>query len=214
MSYGTDGLSFNTLRDANAVRLPLFRNRHGQLAHKQPDGSDWNPAQWLQALLGELGEFATVRMRYEAEEIEFEEYQALARKELPDVQIYLDLLAYRSLDAVYTFQYDPAQYLMALVAHLGEYANARKKYERGDFTWVQFVVEREKHLSKAVTWLNELRRAPDRPTNLVTNAHPSGVDLGRATIDKFNEVSERVGCRVYMDADGWHLHPEHEASAP
>jgi hypothetical protein len=210
MSYGTDGLTFNTLRDANRMRLPQFKNKHGQLAHKQCDGSDWNPAQWLQALVGELGEFATVRMKFEAGEIGVEEYQAQACKELPDIQIYLDLLAYRSLDVVYTFQFDPAQYLMALIAHLGEYANARKKYERGDFYWEQFVVEREKHLSLAMFWLRELRTSQDRPSNLVTQAHSSGVDLGRATIDKFNEVSERVGCRVYMDADGWHLHQEQE----
>jgi hypothetical protein len=31
-----------------------------------------------------------------------------------------------------------------------------------------------------------------------------GVDLGQATIDKFNEVSERVGSTVRLAADDWH----------
>ena len=54
MGYLTNGLSFATLRDANRMRLPQFRNKHGQLAHSQPDCSDWSPAQWLQAVVGDM----------------------------------------------------------------------------------------------------------------------------------------------------------------
>ena len=48
MGYMTDGLTFNTLRQANLKRLPLFRDAKGRLVHNAT-GSDWSPAQWLQA---------------------------------------------------------------------------------------------------------------------------------------------------------------------
>lgn len=114
-------LTFDALRAANTARLPLFRNRHGHLAHSQPDGSDWSPAQWLQAVLGELG----------------------------------------------------------------EYANLRKKFERGDLTDSEFFVEAAKELADVQTYLDIL-------------AMQLGVDLGEATIDKFNEVSDRIGVSVKL----------------
>lgn len=137
MGYGTNGLSFNTLRAANLKRLPRFKNKHGGLAHSKPDGSDWSPAQWLQALVGELGEFANIRKKFERGDLSFEEYKIEAEKELADVQTYLDLLAARALDV------------------------------------------------------------PGIP-------HPDGVDLSRATVAKWNEVSLRVGANLYIGDDDWH----------
>lgn len=138
MGYGTDGLTFNTLRGANQARLPQFKNKHGERAHSMPDGSDWTPAQWLQALTGELGEYANVRKKYERGDLTFEEFRCEAAKELADVQTYLDILAMRCLDSD-------------------------------------------------------------------GSAHPTGIDLGRATVEKFNEVSARVGSAVYIGSDGdWH----------
>lgn len=137
MGYGTDGLTFNALRGANKARLPQFKNKHGELAHSKPDGSDWTPAQWLQAVMGELGEYANLRKKFERGDLSLMEFRALASKELADVQTYLDILAMRCLDT------------------------------------------------------------PD-------DAHPEGVNLGRATMDKFNEISERVGSTVRLAADDWH----------
>lgn len=141
MGYMTDGLTFNTLREANRARLPQFKNKHGELAHSKMDGSDWQPAQWLQAVVGELGEYANIRKKFERGDISFEEYKKLASKELADVQTYLDILAMRCLD-----------------------------HKQGG----------------------------------VTIVHNFGVDLGKATMNKFNEISERVGSTVRIDADGWH----------
>lgn len=91
-------LSFATLRKANRLRVGKFRNKHGQLAHSKLDGSDWSPAQWLQAMVGELGEFANIRKKFERGDLSMTEYAEMAKKELADVQIYLDLLAMRALD--------------------------------------------------------------------------------------------------------------------
>ena len=131
-------LSFKTLREANRLRLPQFKNKHGGAAHSRDDGSDWSPAQWLQALVGELGEFANIRKKYERGDLTFEQYEIEAKKELADVQTYLDLLALRALDP------------------------ASRDIE-------------------AMGW-----------------THPTGVDLGRATLEKFNEVSQRVGSTVFL----------------
>jgi NTP pyrophosphatase (non-canonical NTP hydrolase) len=116
------GLTFDRLRAANTARLPLFKNKHGDPAHSEPDGSDWSPAQWLQAVVGELGEYANLRKKYERGDIGLEEFLQEAHDELADVQTYLDLLAFRL-----------------------------------------------------------------------------GIDLGAATVDKFNRVSKRVGCDVRLE---------------
>ena len=146
MGYLTNGLTLNTLRDANKARLPEFKNKHGQPAHSKPDGSDWSPAQWLQAVVGQLGEYANFRKKFERGDLTFEEFEVHAGKELADVQTYLSLLALRCLDE------------------------------------------------------------PDQP-------HPDGIDLGQATIDKFNEVSERVGSTVRLAADDWHRVAAKEVAA-
>ena len=127
MSYGTNGLTFNTLREANLKRLPLFKNKHGELAHSKPDGSDWSPAQWLQAVVGELGEYANVRKKFDRGDLTQAEFQKMAAEELADVQTYLDILAFQL-----------------------------------------------------------------------------GIDLGQATMDKWNAVSDRVGVPIHIDADDWH----------
>lgn len=116
-------LTFDALRAANLARLPQFKNKHGALAHSKADGSDWSPAQWLQAVVGELG----------------------------------------------------------------EYANLRKKFDRGDVGAAEFAREAADELADVVTYLDIL-------------AFQLGVDLGRSTADKFNRVSERVGCDVRLYA--------------
>jgi NTP pyrophosphatase (non-canonical NTP hydrolase) len=92
------GLTFTALRKANLKRVGVFRNSKGGLAHSKPDGSDWSPAQWLQATIGELGEYANVRKKFERGDMTFEEYRKQAERELADVQTYLDLLARHALN--------------------------------------------------------------------------------------------------------------------
>lgn len=91
----TNGLSFNTLREANIRRLKEFKNNKGEPAHSKPDGSDWSPAQWLQAVTGELGEYANIRKKFERGDLAKVEFDALAASELADIQIYLDILAFQ-----------------------------------------------------------------------------------------------------------------------
>lgn len=92
-------LTFTALREANVARLPQFRNALGELSHSKADGSGWTPAQWMQAVIGELGEYANFRKKYERGDMSLGEFAVHARKEIADVQTYLDILARRCLDS-------------------------------------------------------------------------------------------------------------------
>jgi NTP pyrophosphatase (non-canonical NTP hydrolase) len=88
-------LSFETLRKANVARLPQFKNSKGDPAHSDPLGRDWSPAQWLQAVTGELGEYANLRKKYERGDISELEFKSEAERELADIVTYLDILAFQ-----------------------------------------------------------------------------------------------------------------------
>lgn len=89
------GITWKQLESANKARIPTFLNSKGEMAHSKSDGSDWSPAQWLQAITGELGEYANLRKKYERGDISQEEFNAEAAKELADVIIYLSILAFQ-----------------------------------------------------------------------------------------------------------------------
>lgn len=95
MGYGTNGLTFRTLRNANIKRLPMFKDANGEICHSKPDGSDWPPASWLQAVVGELGEYANLRKKVERGDLTMQDARPLLADELADVVIYLDILAHQ-----------------------------------------------------------------------------------------------------------------------
>lgn len=86
-------LTFHQLRAANLSRMPQFKNSKGEPVHSRPDGSDWSAAQWLQAVTGELGEYANIRKKYERGDIDFNTFMEAGKRELADVVVYLDILA-------------------------------------------------------------------------------------------------------------------------
>lgn len=201
------GLSFNTLREANALRVGKFKNLREQPAHKSNNGSDWSVAQWFQAFIGEVGEFAEVRDAFERGIIDFDTYKVKATKELADIQTYLDLLAMRSLDITARapgYRYDAAQLLLLAMGAIGDYANMRKKFDRGDATNEELTEHRLGALSAAIRTLGVIRMPT--ASNALTyhqteKAHPCGINLGQATADKFNEVSERVKVDIRINVE-------------
>lgn len=91
-----------------------------------------------------------------------------------------------------------AHWMQATVGELGELANLLKKVDRGDFTIDEVRVDIAKEFADVQTYLDIM-------------AMKAGIDLGRATVDKFNEVSARIGSRIYIgDDDDWHMRPEQE----
>lgn len=95
MGYGTDGLTFNTLRRANQARLPEFRNTKGQFAHSKPDGSDWSLNDWMVAVTGEVGETANKLKKLRRGDFSLEEIRADLASEFADMVTYLDILAFQ-----------------------------------------------------------------------------------------------------------------------
>lgn len=97
MKIGDAGafLTFKSLREANIKRIAHFKNKRGELAHKECDGSDWSRAEWLEAMVGEIGEYANVSKKFRRGDITEDEFMRFARSEIPDIMIYLDLLAYQ-----------------------------------------------------------------------------------------------------------------------
>lgn len=199
-------LKFAQLRIANRARLPQFRNSMGGLAHSKSDGSDWTPNQWLGAAFGELGELCRVREMFDEGKISYEEMCREVSKEVADVQTYLDLASSRLLDRTtetLPLERDPEALMLRIIAELGDFANIRKKHLRGDFTNEEFQQRRGAYLSRAQHFIGLLEALkPEAVTGqLVSDAHPSGVDLGAATLAKFNEASKRVGANVFLHED-------------
>ncbi len=84
-----------------------------------------------------------------------------------------------------------AQWCNAVTGELGEAANIIKKVDRGDLTLDEARPSLAKEFADIVTYLDIL-------------AMRAGIDLGKATIDKFNEVSKRVGSNIRIAADDWY----------
>lgn len=92
-----ESISFETLREANVKRLPLFKDANGNPAHTKPDGSDWSLNDWYTAFAGEVGEAGNVfkKIRRGDFSAESDVGRRKLKEELGGALIYLDLLAYR-----------------------------------------------------------------------------------------------------------------------
>jgi hypothetical protein len=196
-------LTYTALRLANKLRLPQFRNKLGTAAHSKVDGSDWTVAQWFRAWIGEIGEFAEARVNFERGNINRQEYEVAAAKELADAATYQDLLAQRALDetAESTIA-DDAQLLMLAIMHLGRYANQAKKRDRGEMTTEALYHYADQELLHAMDAIRMLRNTGGAARNFTDRVDPHGINLGAAVVSKFNEVSTRVGCNVFLTQAG------------
>lgn len=90
--------------------------------------------------------------------------------------------------------WDLATWSNAVLGELGEAANIIKKIRRGDIS----IDEARPLLAKEYA---------DVQTYLDILAMQTGVDLGKATVDKFNEISKRVGSPIMIsvcsNSDGY-----------
>lgn len=87
-----------------------------------------------------------------------------------------------------------SQWSNAVLGELGEAANLIKKIERGDFSLEEAREELGKEFADVLTYLDIL-------------AFRAGVDLSRATVAKFNEVSERVEAPIRLMNADWCFAP-------
>ncbi len=84
------------------------------------------------------------------------------------------------------------EWFAALIGELGEFANLHKKVRRGDFTIEEVISALADELADVQTYLDLL-------------AARLRIDLGEATMKKWNAVSVRVGAPIYIDAEDWHF---------
>ena len=82
MGYGTNGLTFNTLRGGNVARLPH---------PKYKECETWSNSQWFQAIVGEIGEYANLMKKVERGDIALNEARKKIGKELADAICYIDI---------------------------------------------------------------------------------------------------------------------------
>jgi len=82
-----------------------------------------------------------------------------------------------------------SQWSNACLGELGEAANIIKKIERGDLTLEDARVALAKELGDVLTYLDIL-------------AYRAGINLGTATIQKWNEVSDRIGSDLRINCCG------------
>lgn len=81
-----------------------------------------------------------------------------------------------------------AEWMTALAGEVGEAANIIKKIFRGDTTIDEAREELGRELADIQTYLSII-------------SDKAGIDLPTATINKFNEVSKRVGSGVFIDIE-------------
>lgn len=86
------------------------------------------------------------------------------------------------------FDWALSQWSNAVCGELGEAANIIKKIERGDMTLDEARADLGREIADVQTYLDLL-------------AHRAGVDLGAATIAKWNEVSERIEIDLRLAAE-------------
>lgn len=79
----------------------------------------------------------------------------------------------------------PAQWFQAMTGEFGEYANVRKKFERGDLLEEDFLERAGEELADVQVYLDIL-------------ANQIGIDLGTAVVKKFNRDSENRGCTTKL----------------
>ena len=84
------------------------------------------------------------------------------------------------------------EWMNAVAGELGEAANIIKKVRRGDMTLEEARASLAEEFADIVTYLD-------------ITAMQARINLGKATMDKFNKVSERVGNTVRLDASGCYL---------
>ena len=88
-----NNLQFKTLRAANTLRLPEFKNSRGERVHEHRNGSDWSLNDWYTAASGELGELGNLLKKVKRGDIAIERARTAISYEMADVITYLDLLA-------------------------------------------------------------------------------------------------------------------------
>jgi NTP pyrophosphatase (non-canonical NTP hydrolase) len=92
-----------------------------------------------------------------------------------------------------------AEWMNAVAGELGEAANIIKKIRRGDMTLIEAKEMLAEEFADIVTYLD-------------ITSYQAGINLGEATKNKFNKVSERVGSNIRLDKAALQYRPQSQVS--
>lgn len=109
------GLSFQKLRQANVKRLASSKYKLCE--------QNWQPAHWMNALTGEVGECANIIKKVDRGDYSLESALPNIARELADIQCYLDILAFKlgiDLGAATVSKFDEVSERIGSPIRLGE----------------------------------------------------------------------------------------------
>lgn len=115
-------------------------------------------------------------------QLTFEELRIANTKRLPQFKNAKGEPAHSKADGS---DWSLAEWMNAVAGELGEAANIIKKIKRGDISLADAKPLLAKEFADIVTYLD-------------ITAMQAGIDLGKATVEKFNEVRNRVGSNVFL----------------
>lgn len=132
-------------------------------------------------------------MGYPSNGFTFDTLRDANRARLPEFRNALGDLSHPEQPDGAVMNWSLTDWTTALAGEVGEAANIVKKVRRGDLSLNEARPTLAAELADVQCYLDLL-------------ALRAGIDLGRATREKFNAVSQRVGSRVYIGENGdWHL---------
>lgn len=135
-------------------------------------------------------------MGYMTDGLTFNVLRAANEKRLPEFKNSKGDIAHSKSDGS---DWSLTDWATAVTVEVGEACNIIKKIRRGDLTLEEARPALAKEFADVVIYLDLL-------------AKQAGINLGSATIDKFNEVSDRVDSTIRIDSNGsdWHYKREAE----
>jgi len=208
-------LSFATLRAANILRLPQFKNSFGSV-HSKPDGSDWSLSDWFAAILGELGETANYLKKIRRGDISMNSIDVREQlgNELADIVIYADLTLFQvKKEMGFGFGEDVKCFDSLRQSNVKRLQND----DRPNDTMNELIIRAGHYFGNAALVADIHRGNPatvidqsyvkSLRVNLClmirtidTIAFLASLKLGDCIAAKFNSVSERVGADVFNTA--------------
>jgi len=182
-------LTFAQLRTANMARMPLFKNHLGGLSHSEPDGSDWSPADWLVAVASEVGEALNVIKKIRRGDFATpQEGRALLGEELADVVTYADILSFQ-MGEEFPGDFETLRKVVNDSSPVNRPANLELMVAVGRLA---AKISRDAIPVEAHIILGAVVFCVD------IIATQNNIDLGRAVRNKFNAVSRRIDCQVFL----------------
>ena len=215
MSKNYKSMMFSYLREKNVQRMKA----------QFPECEDWDELDWYGALVGEVGEYANFRKKFIRGSITEEDFLINAGKELADVQMYLDLLAWYlgvTLSSTNS-KVNYANEIFSAFSYLGSAPEILKPLD--------YLCSNKLKLSCEDTTMKNFRRMLPSPEEALISldtckllilqgdvtthermfkitqyslemlAYSLEIDLAKEVVDKFNETSMKMpeGSRILME---------------